>query len=1084
MKKKIISIVLFFASVIIGYFYLNTILLPVKIKATLISSAQEYLSRKVSIEKIAFTFNKGFCLRNVEIFRQDDQDRPLLTIPEASVTILLIPLIKSRKIIIANFKIDKPFIFIKKISQEEWNVSDIIKKTQEIKKVKRKAKSAFSFLCQRLIISEGKISYHDISEKKTFSEVISNINLRVAFMPPGKIDCFLDAQMPGRSFLKAVGNYKIKKKEGNMRLSFQNMDLGKYQQTLSKGVPLLVKRGMASSSLLNVSIEGQRITTEGDVEIKDCYVYGFSDKKMAGEVIINNFLGTFEKSQIKGKGRISITDGDIDLGDDLIIKGSILSEIDGFSFSRKGINASGDIMIKNALVNLQENRKLTGELSATEITLSVEDKTLALTGDIAMRGANFIASKNQVISGDISLDKIKFKNQDKNIFISGGLNLSKGKIIFSEEGKLTGNIKTQNTSLLGDAHGVTIKSDMDLKEARVDIGERRFLEGAMTSDDIHITFGDEGLSLGGQFKMKDLSAGFDRYHFNGNPLLDISLARASSVNKLKYGGSLQMEDGFISGVPSVGAIEEIQGVLSFSQDKIESNQLCFTTDGMDFITAGFVENILNPFFSLNIKSKNIRLNRISSFFPDFLEKYQTKIFGLSSAKIKYEGYAKSFNEGHFYIDAFIKDAKILSEKYPIFENMHRLSGKLFYSNDKIKWEGVHIQFKGKDYIFSGNMINDLASSVEATLLSEEINLFSKFNFFNNEINIDSFRGKYLTSSVETTGKINMGKKAFPVFNLQNKFNLELKQILNIISLEKYALPKVDLEGRLTGDVWLKGSLNDWKKCQVKLKARSSNTTIEKYDFNNSDISYSQRNHKSNIDIKSNIYDGNIKISSFIDIKEETMPTAVSLEIKNLELKEYRKQANLKRSNLSGQLNLLLNAQAELKNISQISGRGTFSIADGLLGEVEIVKGVASVINEIPWQIGNILSKISSPQTKIASEATRNYITEAQGDFIIKDRAFFTDNTILLGSIYDLQIQGSMNFDKHVNVHVYPTYARFATRYKGATEVLGSPVHIVINGPIHNLKYTPIFDPVKPIEDVIGTTLEIFKGAGSILGDIF
>src|SRR3990167_5464894 len=77
-------------------FYLNKVVLPIKIKSLIIQNLENYTRKKVTLKFVQFDLLKGLILEDLAL---SDGQKTLISVKEASGTFLILPIFKEKKII-------------------------------------------------------------------------------------------------------------------------------------------------------------------------------------------------------------------------------------------------------------------------------------------------------------------------------------------------------------------------------------------------------------------------------------------------------------------------------------------------------------------------------------------------------------------------------------------------------------------------------------------------------------------------------------------------------------------------------------------------------------------------------------------------------------------------------------------------------------------------------------------------------------------------------------------------------------------------------------------------------------------------
>jgi len=321
--------------------------------------------------------------------------------------------------------------------------------------------------------------------------------------------------------------------------------------------------------------------------------------------------------------------------------------------------------------------------------------------------------------------------------------------------------------------------------------------------------------------------------------------------------------------------------------------------------------------------------------------------------------------------------------------------------------------------------------------------------------------------------------------LRGNFAIDTKDIDRLPTDIRDRFAKLNLIGVIYGsELFFKGSLDKWKEWDLTFKASAPNFRIYDYPFKNVLWSYQQRDHNiSTCDVTASIYDGNLSIKSNTSLLSKDMPARITAILGSLDLEQLRKDKKLKMMDLKGKLTINSSLVVPLGNPDKTTGEGSFATKDGYIGEIAIIKGVLSAINKVPGALGAILDDFTRIPTDKISQETSNHITDVSGDFQIGNKIMTSDDIVLFGSLYDLIIRGSIDFQMNVTAIVSPDYTRFAGNNRLPTEFIGSPIQVSITGTVQNPSFKPIVNPKKTLKSVVDAPIEVLKGVGDIFGDL-
>lgn len=174
-----------------GLFYLNKVVLPIKIKSLIIQNLENYTRKRVSLKSVQFSLLKGLIMENLAL---SDGQKTLISVKEASCTFLILPIFKEKKIIIPLIKLQEPRIFLNRRADNTINLMELVpgKKAEE-------KKQTFGIIVSGINLSDGQIDFQDDTFSPAFSKSIEDVNLDLHLDWPASIRCNFRAKAKATS---------------------------------------------------------------------------------------------------------------------------------------------------------------------------------------------------------------------------------------------------------------------------------------------------------------------------------------------------------------------------------------------------------------------------------------------------------------------------------------------------------------------------------------------------------------------------------------------------------------------------------------------------------------------------------------------------------------------------------------------------------------------------------------------------------------------------------------------------------------------------------------------------------------------
>lgn len=145
---------------------------------------------------------------------------------------------------------------------------------------------------------------------------------------------------------------------------------------------------------------------------------------------------------------------------------------------------------------------------------------------------------------------------------------------------------------------------------------------------------------------------------------------------------------------------------------------------------------------------------------------------------------------------------------------------------------------------------------------------------------------------------------------------------------------------------------------------------------------------------SRAYKGRLSLDGYIDLNNPVNPTAVSIDIADLDINEFSRNSSLFKKEINGIANAKIKLKGSFGDINSMVGQSWLEIKDANLWESTLFKGVADVLMIPPLK--------------------RIIFTEAYGLFYLKNSKISTANFKLISNLLDLSVKGNVGLDDSVD----------------------------------------------------------------------
>lgn len=356
MKKKtlpkIVSIFLLLLIIAAGaIFYLNKIVLPVKLKSFIIQTLSSQTQKRVSLESVRFNLLKGLVLTNLHIY---DGQKQLIGLKEASCAFLIFPLLKEKKIIIPSIRLYEPAIFLERKADNTLNLLELLPK-QKPAPLKAGAaeerKPKFGIVVSGVNVTKGRIDFQDDTISPYFTKSITDLEADIFFSLPASVKFDIKGNIQaGRPIaVNANGRFLIPYKELNVKVSLQDAPPKEFS-AYCRNLGLDIKDGA-----IDVSIDAR-----------------LKDSRLHTDITMRNKNIVFSKDKILASLNANIT---AKLSYGIIDKQlSYSGEADISKTNISGIETIDEIKDINGRIKFSDKEALSEKILATVFGLPIEAK--------------------------------------------------------------------------------------------------------------------------------------------------------------------------------------------------------------------------------------------------------------------------------------------------------------------------------------------------------------------------------------------------------------------------------------------------------------------------------------------------------------------------------------------------------------------------------------------------------------------------------------------------------------------------------------------------------------------------------------
>jgi len=545
-------------------------------------------------------------------------------------------------------------------------------------------------------------------------------------------------------------------------------------------------------------------------------------------------------------------------------------------------------------------------------------------------------------------------------------------------------------------------------------------------------------------------------------------------NQLKFSGKSTISKAKLKGLEHIGEINNINGELTFDNSGVSSDKLNADILGIPVKAQFKLQDFKNPFLDINIAA-TLNLDTAQGILKDkFKFILPASVKGNASLVLNIQGKTPIQENlqvsGYLdIINAFVKPDKFTPA--PIAMQGHNtqlvrgfassledINGRVNFSQDSLSWENLNFKYSGIPYKTRGSLTGFKSPEVELALKSSELALDSNFRVNKGLVSLVKLEGSYLNSKFSVSGKLDASAPSSPGADLKGELDIDAQDLKKLFAKFKNQLEQADPQGQVNVQFNLNGDINDFKSCLLQARLSSQSFSIYGLKAESLSLDYTQGNGMADIPLMQlSLYDGAAKISAKMNLDSQNIPYLVTLDMQGLNLEKLKMDTGAKQEDIAGTLSSQVKINGFYGDISKLSGTGNILIVEGKLWQLNLFKGLGSLI--FARDFADIIFK------------------EGSCDFLIKDRQILSDNITLKSNIADINGSARIGFDSSLdaslNVKILDEMAPLSGGFKDlATAIMGEAGRfgiIKISGTLKEPKYKfkpAVGDIIKGLKDII------------------
>ena len=518
--------------------------------------------------------------------------------------------------------------------------------------------------------------------------------------------------------------------------------------------------------------------------------------------------------------------------------------------------------------------------------------------------------------------------------------------------------------------------------------------------------------------------------------------------RLEYAGNLDIHAMDIAGIDTIERLDNVKAMVEFSDSRISSENLSVNALGMPWKARVNLVNFGNPIFDI-YASTQTHLSTFQKVLQDkFKMKFLVDVAGKSEIQIAIQAEPNKPPKLNGYVHMHDATISLGSGNFPV----ERINGQAQFTANALTWSGVDLMYRGIGYKASGTLTNFEYPGIQLEASSRDLSFKSIFAVDNKMVKISQLKGKYLNSEFSVTGETDLEDSGSMESRLRGSIEFDLKDMKTMVKPSD-AIQKMKVDGKLDAEFILDGDIKNIGACEIDAAVKSKHLLFYGFELNDMALNYIQEEGVGNIkNLRSLFYGGSILASGKIEWLAKEPVYSMTLNAKDVKLGRLKKDTGFKDKDVSGDIKMYASLNGFLKDPTLITGIGNISIARGKLWQLNLFKGLGSLI--------------------FTSDFSDIVFANVSCDFKIKDKTFFTDDLVLNSDLLKISGGGSIGFDKTVAASLRSELAEEAM-YPGIRRniatAIGKYTYIEVSGTTVEPKYK-----IRPsVSDIVDSVTSAF-----------
>ncbi|MBF0331812.1 MAG: AsmA family protein [Candidatus Omnitrophica bacterium] len=1002
-----------------GLFYVNKIFLPIQVREIVIKSAQDALKRHVTFDTLQYSPLRGFVISDLAIAQKDAPDKPFFKAKSISAQIVFFALLQ-KKVIIPALQIDMPEVFITRLTPQTWDFSDLLTLAQP---AAPSAPKGPDVIISGFTINGGRIHLKDLSLEEPFDETLSLALIKGSLSMGGTFNINGDIALTSTNgILKFDTRIGLNDSSFKGTFTASNIVLSRYLRFSPTPLPLSIQHLAITDTTLQILSQPASTTISGDINLPAISLTLNDGTQCQGDIALTRFSATQKKNDLNMQG---------------VLLGNKLNLL-----LPSGMHANlGALRLPNAQASLK------GGL-------------LNITGDVTAKELSVQLNKQQSVSSDLDIRNFSVIQNNKGYAIAANIDAQNIAMALNEAQHLTGHVLLNRIAASIAGNAMELKADVDIKNAAFAMPGTS-VTASITAPGTSIAWRDGELKSSLEASFHEFIVKAQNMTAAGSPQLSAHMTfNARNTVPLTYDGTLEVPSLTVTGLPTVGSINNIHGNITFDTNHAQTKSIILTAFNTPVTIAGELTHFEAPQLDVTASAKNVNLNIIEKILPALIKEQGLNIGGTAAVDIHFQGALADPQAGKINALVDLSNTRIESKK--LGQTISELNGHFEYNAPSLTWQDLTLTHQGKVWNSHGSLQNLAAPELNAFIKTEDLSADIDAQKKGDTITLNAIQGTWFDSTFALKGSVLAMPGKDPVMKISSDIKLTLRDLPKM--LPPATAKQIDAL-KLAGILRIKSDVEGVPQQWQDLVSTTSIETPAFYmmGYQISDLAINARQKNGNVDplsLTGTLYGGTLKADATVDLKGKAFPFTLKTKLDGLDLELLKKDTpSLRQQQLAG----LLTANAELGgallDIRKAAGTAAVNISKGYLWQLEILSKVLSILST-SFQGGEMV------------------ITDASATLKITDQKVMTSDLTLKGATVSLLGEGWVDFDQNVDLNITPRLEAASTP-TGTVNPLDTinPTAGLVNIRVYGTLSAPKFENNLSAPQIIKKTLQ--NAAGSI-----